>query len=179
MKHFISLILLLSTTKAFTADTDTLVRFVCHRGEDRGFINTVVIVEQTSVKAIEYNENVDGSAMIDSDGEIYTKDTPFRMRIYNDVSLVSDKKTKEEIIEELFKQSASRDLNGELMDFTGKGGRFKSEFIFSSENPYDKSFLIDLNDPTYVQMSTSGGAGIMLEDGPYQCEDPVLIPVTE
>ena len=66
-----------------------------------------------------------------------------------------------------------------MMDFKGEGGRFKSEFTFGSENPYDKTFFIDLNDPINIWMETNNGADIMLEDGPYQCEEPVLIPVTE
>ena len=116
----------------------SLVRFVCQKysvlsGER---LNRVVVTEQLSVQSIDGNDTVDGSDLIDIEGELYTEKAPFRMRIYNDVSLVSSEQTKEEIIADLLHKPAGRDVDGDLMDFSGKGRRFKGRFTFSSITPY-------------------------------------------
>ena len=182
MKHLMILILLFSTAKVFAGEGNSLVRFVCqgYSVSDGELFNKVVIVEQTSLKEVDSSEIVDGSVMIDSKGEYYTGDTEARMRIYNGVSLVSDEKTKEEIINELLKKQASRDIEGTLMDFTGIGGRLTSTFGFDSITPYEfKGFILDLKDLTYGRIITNNGAARMHEDGRYRCEEPVLMPVSE
>lgn len=185
MKHLISLILFLSVTNSFAAENNFL-RFVCQKyyalsGEPS---NNVVIVEQTSVKRFNSKKNgvVDGSDLINPKGKNYTGQTEFRMRIFNDVSLVSDDKTKEEIIKELLKKQANRDIDGDLMDFKGIGYRLGSGFAFDSKFnsegvPYNKTLLIKFNDLSDGEMVTDNAASTMFEDGLYRCEEPVLIPV--
>ena len=154
----------------------SLVRFVCHRGEDQGYINRVIIVEQTSIKTIENSlaDTVDGSEIIDPQVD-YTDQTPFRMRIYDDVSLVSNERTKEEVIEELLGKPAGRDLNGELMDFTGTGYSMNNIFKFNSTTPYEKSLYVYLKEEFEGEVDTNNGARMMLEDGPHRCEPPTLV----
>ena len=165
----------------------TLVRFVCQNTDSKGrLLNWVVIAEQTSVEALEgaSSDTVDGSSMIDTDpdAEFYTGKTAFRMRIYKDVSLVSDVWTKEDIIAELLEKPASRG-DRFLMDFPGLGGRFDTGFVFDSQTPYWKSLSVDLL-PDYQEdwldgrMKTANGAATLVEDGSYNCEEPVLVPVS-
>ena len=182
MKHLIILILLFSTTGAFAEDNN-LVRFACQKYSvsNGQLLSTVVIVEQTSVKKFEDTEIINGSDMIKDPLEnVYTYDTAFRMRIYNGVSLVSNEKTKGEIIGELLNTRASLDKDGDLMDFTGTGYRDGTWFNFDSLTPYDfKVFYLNLEDLSKGQIRTNSGAINMHEDGFYQCEEPVLIPISE
>lgn len=177
MKHLISLILFFSVTNAFTAESNSLLRFTCQKYyiSDGELANRVFILEQTSIKQIDSSQVIDGSDLINPKGKYYTGETEFRMRIYN-ASLISDDQTKEEIIEELLKQEASRDTTNRLLDFKGTGGRLELTIDFGSKDPYNKSILIDLNDLSEAQMQTNSGATNMLEDGFYRCEEPVLIP---
>ena len=143
----------------------------------------MIILEQTSVKAVkDTSDIIDGSAMTDPQWGFRTRQTTFRMRIYNGVSLVSDEKTKEEIIEELLKKPASRDIDGDLMDFTGSGSRTSSTFVFRPK-PYDfKSLSVDLRDLSggWTKTTiTNSDENITYEDGFYQCEKPVFIPIKE
>ena len=185
MKHLIRLILLLSTITTFAKTKSSLVLFACQQyyGPNSELFNRVIILEQTSVKAIkDISKIVDGSALINPKGEFRTRQTAFRMRIYNEVSLISNEKTKKEIIEELLKKPASPDVNGELMDFIGSGSRTSSIFVFHP-TPYDfKSLSIDLRDLssgwTKTTITTSD-RDIMYDDSFYQCEKPVLIPIKE
>ena len=179
MRHWMGVALLLGAATA-VAETN-LAQFVCQRMNSKGhLLDTVVIVEQTSTKAIDrvLSDTVDGSNLIDPDGEpFYTGTTAARMRFYNGVSLVSADKTKEEIVESLLQQPASAYPNGELMDFTGKGSRFGSGFGFTSMTSWGfKSFGLDLEDLGYGRVTTANGALTMLEDGFYRCEEPVLVP---
>ena len=180
MKHLITFIFLLSTVTAFAETKNNLVRFVCQQYNDAAgteLFDRVVIAEQISVEAIKKSlvDTVDGSEMTDyQEGDIYTQQTAFRMRIYNGTSLVSGEKTKKEIIEELLKKPASPDVDGELMDFTGTGYRMDSTFYFNSTNPYNKSLSVNLKE-NKGRVKTNNGAMRMIEDGPYHCEEPVLI----
>ena len=157
----------------------SLVRFVCQQQSivtSHKLLDTVVIAEQLSVEEFDGDEIIDVADLIDPDGKVYTKRVPFRMRIYNDVSLVHSERSKEEVIDDLLQRSASRDIDGDLMDFTGKGGRFMSEFAFSSITPYAyKALFVDLDGTSNGSMSTNNGAFTMHEDGPYRCEPPTLI----
>ena len=187
MRHWMGVALLLGAATA-VAETN-LAQFVCQRMNSKGhLLDYVVIVEQTSTKAIDpidgvSPDTVDGSNLIDPDsgttawGEYYSGTTTFRMRFYKGVSLVSADKTKEEIVESLLQQPASAYPNGELMDFTGKGSRFFSGFGFESMTSWGpKSFTLDLDDLGWGRVGTANGAVRMLEDGPYRCEEPVLVP---
>ena len=156
----------------------SLARFVCQQfSANSKLLDRVVIVEQLSVQLIDYPDEppLDGSDLLDPGGRTYTRQVPARMRIFNDVSLVSDTKPKEEIIDELLRAKASLNSDGDRMDFRGRASRFKSRFSFDAQKPYVKSFFIDLEDPTNIWVNTNNGAGIMPEDGNYRCEDPVLV----
>ena len=181
MRHFIALILFLSMTSNLAAEGSKLLRFVCQDYTDYSATgkpnNRVAIVEQLSTKSIDGDEVIDASDLIDPQGRVYTGQTESRMRIYNGVSLISDDRTKEEIIEELLKQEASRDINDVLLDFKGVGSRLQSTFAFEGETPYDKTLHVRLNDLSEGSMFTDSAARVMYEDGSYRCEEPVLIPV--
>ena len=185
MKYFVVSMLFLLMSASLAAEDSGLLRFVCQkyyfsngRPSDK-----VAIVEQLSTRRIDSDgveiesEIIDGSDLINSNGKTYSGQTAFRMRIFSGVSLLSNDKTKEEVIEELLEQEASRDIKGRLMDFKGKGGRLRSTFGFETKLPYDKGLLVDLKDLDNGTMDTNNAASTMFEDGLYRCEEPVLIPV--
>ena len=147
MKYLIiSLSLLLFTSQVFSKKMVPtgrhLVRFVCqdYIDSDSEF-NRVLILEQTSSKTLNAgasSETIEGSVLIDPDSGIYLTDAaPFRMRIYNNASLISSDKTEKQIIEELLVSEAGLDFFGNRpMDYTGRGGRLDGLFSFQSTGPY-------------------------------------------
>ena len=164
----------------------SLARFVCQQYDitTGSFYDRVLIAEQLSVQAITqgtaFTDTIDGSLMIDLE-EPYSGSVAFRMRNYENVSLVSAEKTKDEIIRELLDRSASRATGGSfLMDYTGEGSRLAEEFLFISDSDSEpfimKSLSIDLTD-LRGSLSTNHGTSRMLQDGLYRCEPPVLVPV--
>lgn len=232
MKHLITLIFLLSATKAFSKDTDStknnLVRFVCQKyGEvGKNFFDTVAILEQMSVqgvfrkteedgnsiKSIVQPVTVDGPMIIDADGlsileafdnsdlkMLTTGKVTFRMRIYNNTSLVSSEKTKDQIVDELLRQKASLDSRGQPMDFIAKGHSYKwsnssqfyflfSFFAYSHGDSIYRKFSIDLSERRELGYHAKFKAKIDFsepldrkENGVYYCEKPVFVskPVME
>ena len=80
------------------AATDThLARIVCqaYSAADQKFLGRVLVLEQTSTKPLGASAtesgSVDGARLLDgSHSDSVTHETPFRLRIYNDVSLISN-----------------------------------------------------------------------------------------
>ena len=155
MKYLIvSLSLLLFTSQALSKMVPTgnhLVRFICQNDisnipSDILVLDRVVILEQTSSKVPNTDsampETIEGSVLIDPNSEVFFTDrAAFRMRIYNNASLVSSEKTEEQIIEELLASKASLDSYDRPMDYTGIGVRMDDLFSFRSTGPYE--FLRD------------------------------------
>ena len=183
MKRLLTAILLLSVcgTTLAQAQGNTLLRFVCQKYyvSDLEMSQRVAIAEQLSVQRIGSTEIVDSYALTDHRGKSYTGQVPGRMRLYR-TSIVSDEKTKEQIVEELLERPADKDLRGRVMDFMGTGSRLTGTFGFDSQKPYNKSIIVDLIEgsselpqeiglPYMGQLATDNAASTMLEDGFYGC----------
>ena len=104
------------------------------------------------------------------------------MRFYRD-SLIQDKKTEKEIIDELVKREADKDHKGRVMDYTGLGGRDFANFGFGSYEKFGfyKGLYIDMEDLSGREvlegsLDTNNGTAIFLEDGFYKCRKPLLLP---
>ena len=192
MKYLIvSLSLLLFTSQALSKMVPTgnhLVRFICQNDLSNIpssilIFDRVVILEQTSSKVPNTDsaesETIEGSVLIDPNSEVFfTDDAAFRMRIYNNASLVSSEKTEEQIIGELLAGKSSLDSYNRPMDYTGIGGRMDDLFTFRSTGPYEFERNVDifLGEKAEGYIDTNLGASNMSGDGTYNCKEPVLVP---
>ena len=196
MKYLMSLFILLSATQALSQEETKLIRLVCQYYDrvDEKFSDYVAILDQLSVDTDPKTnfgfKTADGRILIDlNHRRFFTGEVEFRMRIYR-ASLISSKKTEEEIIGELDKRQADKDTKGRLMDYTGLGSRLYSEFTFGSTGPYAFEKIIriqKLKNPTTTALKdpvlfsglmktyNSNGSGPFFEDGIYRCKNPVLV----
>ena len=167
-----------------------MIRIACQHVEANGeLIDRVLIIEQLSTEATEKDlyssapDHFDGVELITPGLSShmlpqYTYKAPFRMRAYNQVSLVSPTKSRDQIVKGLLQTKASKDLKGFLMDYQGLGYRYQESFIFTSTGPYDFVKEIEIDRLTDLE-NLKGWMTINLttgyEDGPYVCDKPVLI----
>ncbi len=158
-----------------------LVRFVCQAAAftTKQLRNHVVILEQISSKTMNTDSadfpTIDGSVLMDPNGRIMTDKGEFRMRIYNNTSLVSSTQTVEQIVEDLLDQEASFNKANQLMDYRGVGYRFVQTFVFTSTNVHlQKKMSVFIEDHSGELKTIDGNQ--TLEDGYYICQEPVLVP---
>ncbi len=169
-----------------------MIRIACQEVQADGeLIDRVLIIEQLSTEATDKHlyssapDHFDGVELITPGLSshilpAYTFKAPFRMRIYNQVSLVSPTKSRDQIVQRLLQTKAGKDpAKGFLMDYQGLGYRYESSLIFRSKDPHGflKKIEIGLmgrnNRKGYMTTNLTAG----LVDGPYICDEPVLIPV--
>ena len=161
-----------------------LLRLVCRKINAR-YIDIllpdrVIILNQIS------NQFVNGSDLIALEPNVPTAQTEFKMSIYK-ASLISDKKTKEQIINELL---------GKRPDFEYDGLVFRDEssrLIFSNPpetatkiemvvhmDGYLTRNIVEAREFRFANwgwffIENSDKSSHLLEDGIYHCEDPILL----
>ena len=164
---FVLLPFLMVTSGTIPAKSDQIdkpsqmVRFVCQSYDrfDFEFRNRVLILDQTSTKTLDNFsglDKVEGSSLIDlTSRAVYmgaTGTAEFRMRIYI-ATLISDKRTEEEIIEELSKKPGDFRVakyefqDSAPMDYVGTGYRDGPNFFFRHAREgthFEKSFDYNL-----------------------------------
>ena len=161
-------------------------RFVCQQYDmiDEKWYDRVMVLDQLSVAAIDPHptyghETVDGRVVINPEHPIHiTPNLEFRMRIYRD-SLIQDKKTEKEIIDELVKREADRDPRGRVMDYTGLGSRIFANFGFASYEKFGFFKSIDIlldESPVNGILDTNYHIVHNMGDGFYKCRKPILLP---
>lgn len=203
---------LLSVVTVIVSETvraaDYKVRIVCQAWseQDQRFLDRVVLLEQLPTDLADtgasQSASVDASTLIHSNHEeAATSNVPFRMRIYNDVSLTSNLRqlsdsdagdiqgdntvvrvspsmgaADEEVVATLRSREASLDSRERKMDYVGTASRIGVRLAFRSNwaNNTEKVMDIFLKSSKGV-VDTKLGPPDAPEDGPYFCKDPSLI----
>ena len=204
---------------------DGKVRIVCqawHEGHHR-FLDRVLVLDQLSTSATGPESaqltTIDAATLIAADHQVSETDRfPFRMSIYDGVSLISNLPelldrdsdrgvevsrqddadsdsdhaarhnnhvrdvslsmgtTDEEILAALRRGETSVDSRGRRMDYTGTGSRIGGRFLFQStwSHQTEKNMNVFLKSARGF-LDTRLGPPESPEDGPYRCQEPILI----
>ena len=168
-------------------------QIVCQAWDEanQGLLGKVLILEQLSA-------TMDASAWVAAAHQPpSTENTDFRLRIYDNVSLISnlpslsgsDSEKRElaeisfsmgtrdaDVVTSLRNRTAGVNASGREMDYTGHGRRMGSRLTFRStwSNNSEKSLDLFLRSSRAI-VDTKLGPSDPSEDGPYHCKEPRLV----
>ena len=180
------------------------VQIVCQAWdeENQGLLGRVLILEQLSTKPFGSSESqaatIDGSALVATGHQPpSTANAAFRLRIYDNVSLISNVpslsgsgnerrelaeisfsmgRRDADIVTSLRNRTASVNAWGRRMDYTGHGRRVGSRLTFRStwSDNSEKSLNLFLKSSRAI-VDTRLGPSDPSVDGPYHCKKPIVV----